>query len=73
VINPAVGLGSFVAQLFLRRPLMAASTREFTVQGSWAEPKVERVERKLGEPLPEQLDAPAQPAAAPASAPRPAS
>jgi uncharacterized protein YhdP len=72
VINPAVGLGSFVAQWFLRRPLMAASTREFTVQGSWAEPKVERVERKLGEPLPD-IESPAQPAAAPASAPRPAS
>jgi uncharacterized protein YhdP len=53
VINPAVGLGSFIAQLFLRRPLMAASTREFTVQGSWAEPKVERVERKLDAPLPD--------------------
>ena len=48
-----MGLGSFLAQLFLRRPLMAASTREFNVQGSWAEPKVERVERKLGAPLPE--------------------
>jgi uncharacterized protein (TIGR02099 family) len=70
VINPAVGLGSFVAQLFLRRPLMAASTREFTVQGSWDEPKVERVERKLDAPLPE-LDPPAPPAAA--SAPRGAS
>ena len=58
VINPAVGLGSFLAQMFLRRPLMAAGTREFTVQGSWADPKVERVERKFGEPLPE-LDAPA--------------
>jgi uncharacterized protein YhdP len=58
VINPAVGLGSFLAQLFLRRPLMAASTREFTVQGSWAEPKVERVERSLTAPLPE-MDAPA--------------
>jgi uncharacterized protein (TIGR02099 family) len=58
VINPAVGLGSFLAQMFLRRPLMAASTREFTVQGSWAEPKVERVERSLTAPLPE-LDAPA--------------
>jgi uncharacterized protein YhdP len=64
VINPAVGLGTFLAQVFLRRPLMAASTREFTVQGSWADPKVERVERKLGEPLPD-LDPP--PAA---SAPR---
>ncbi len=64
VINPAVGLGSFVAQLFLRRPLMAASTREFTVQGSWAEPKVERVERRFDAPLPE-LDAPAAAASAP--------
>jgi uncharacterized protein YhdP len=78
VINPAVGLGSFVAQLFLRRPLMAASTREFTVQGSWADPKVERVERRLDAPLPAEVDplaapTPAQPAAAPASAPRPAS
>ena len=58
VINPAIGLGSFIAQLFLRRPLMAASTREFTVQGSWAEPKVERVERKLDAPLPD-FDTPA--------------
>ena len=58
VINPAVGLGSFLAQMFLRRPLMAASTREFTVQGSWADPKVERVERRFDAPLPD-LDAPA--------------
>ncbi len=45
LINPAVGLGSFVAQLFLRQPLMAAGTREFHVHGSWADPKVDRVER----------------------------
>jgi uncharacterized protein YhdP len=56
VINPAVGLGSFLAQLFLRRPLIAASTREFTVEGTWAEPKVERVERKADASL--ELDAP---------------
>ena len=68
VINPAIGLGSFVAQLFLRRPLMAASTREFTVQGSWAEPKVERVERRLDAPLPD-FDTPL-PASAPASVPK---
>jgi uncharacterized protein (TIGR02099 family) len=66
-INPAIGLGTFVAQLFLRRPLMAASTREFTVQGSWAEPKVERVERKLDAPLPD-FDTPSA-----ASAPKPPS
>ena len=57
-INPAIGLGTFLAQLFLRRPLIAASTREFTVQGSWADPKVERVERKPGEPAPD-INAPA--------------
>jgi uncharacterized protein (TIGR02099 family) len=72
VINPAVGLGSFIAQYLLRKPLMAASTREFTVQGSWAEPKVERVERAPDAPLPD-TDAPPAPAAAPASALRPAS
>ena len=50
VINPAVGLGTFLAQYFLRKPLMAASTREFHITGPWDDPKVERVERsKLGE------------------------
>ncbi|HVK33812.1 MAG TPA: YhdP family protein [Burkholderiaceae bacterium] len=70
-INPAIGLGTFLAQMFLRRPLMAASTREFTVQGSWDEPKIERVERKPGEPIPEFDAAPSAPAGAPA--PKPAS
>ena len=51
VINPAIGLGTFLAQLFLRRPLMAANTREFHVTGPWADPKVERVERKADAPL----------------------
>jgi uncharacterized protein (TIGR02099 family) len=44
-INPAVGLGTFLAQLLLRKPMMAANTREFRVTGSWDDPKVERVER----------------------------
>lgn len=68
-INPAVGLGTFVAQLFLRKPLMQAVTREFTVTGGWDDPKVERVDRKFGDPLPD-LDPPAAPApSAAASAP----
>jgi uncharacterized protein (TIGR02099 family) len=45
-INPALGLGTFVAQWLLRRPLIAANTREFHVTGSWDEPKIDRVERK---------------------------
>jgi uncharacterized protein YhdP len=46
VINPVVGLGTFLAQLFLSKPLAEAGTREFRVSGSWADPKVDRVERK---------------------------
>ena len=47
IVNPALGLGTFLAQYFLRKPLMAASTREFRVSGPWDDPKVERVERPL--------------------------
>ncbi|WP_298833622.1 YhdP family protein [uncultured Piscinibacter sp.] len=65
-INPAVGLGTFLAQMFLRRPLTAAGTREFHVSGSWADPKVEKVERKIGDAVPE-LDAPASAPSAPRS------
>ena len=63
VINPAVGLGTFLAQVFLRKPLIAAGTREFHVSGSWVDPQVERVARKLGDPVPE-VDAPAAAASA---------
>jgi uncharacterized protein YhdP len=44
-INPAVALGTFVAQLMFREPLRAAGTREFRITGPLADPKVERVER----------------------------
>ena len=46
VINPAIGLGTFLAQYFLRRPLMQAATQEFHIDGSWANPKITKVERK---------------------------
>ncbi|MDE2095253.1 MAG: TIGR02099 family protein, partial [Burkholderiales bacterium] len=58
VINPAIGLGAFLAQAILKKPLTQAGTREFHVTGPWADPKVERVERKFGEDLP-AADAPA--------------
>ena len=47
IINPAVGLGTFLAQYFLRKPLAAAGTREFHVTGPWDDPKVDRVERSV--------------------------
>ncbi len=42
-INPVVGLGSFLAQVFLRGPLIQAATREFRIDGTWADPRVERI------------------------------
>ncbi|MDY0744613.1 YhdP family protein [Paucibacter sp. R3-3] len=46
LINPAIGLGTFLAQLLLNKPLAAASTREFHITGRWDDPKVEPVEHK---------------------------
>ncbi|MCV5943015.1 hypothetical protein OFN64_40680, partial [Escherichia coli] len=48
VINPAIGLGTFLAQWFLRKPLAEASTREFHVTGTWTDPKVDAVRRRPG-------------------------
>jgi uncharacterized protein YhdP len=62
VINPAIGLGAFLAQALLKKPLTAAGTREFHVSGPWADPKVERVERKLGEDVPSTGEAASAPA-----------
>jgi uncharacterized protein (TIGR02099 family) len=45
-INPAIGLGTFLAQLFLRRPLTEAATQEFHIDGPWSDPRITRVERK---------------------------
>lgn len=50
-INPAIGLGTFLAQLFLRQPLIEAVTRELQVKGTWADPQITEVKRtgKTGE------------------------
>ena len=45
-INPAIGLGAFVAQWLLSKPVNKAATQELRITGSWAQPKVEKVERK---------------------------
>lgn len=44
-INPAIGLGSFLAQFLLRQPLQSAATQEFRVSGGWADPQVEKLAR----------------------------
>ncbi len=61
-VNPVVGLTTFLAQLFLQNPLSRASTQEFLIDGSWADPRVTRVDLRGLPPTP-------PPASAPASAP----
>ena len=48
-INPVIGLGSFLAQMFLRGPLMEAATRTFHVHGPWSDPVVDPVSKKTVE------------------------
>ena len=45
-INPVWGLSSFLAQLIVRKPLIESLTQEFVLDGTWAEPRVTKVERK---------------------------
>ncbi len=58
LINPAIGLGAFVAQLVLKQPLIQAATREFEITGHWDNPEIAPVKTPAGAP------------AAPASAPK---
>ena len=55
-INPALGLGTVLAQLVLRRPLVQAATQEFRVDGTWTDPRVTRVSR-TAQPAPEKQEA----------------
>jgi len=52
VINPAIGLGTFLAQLFLREPLSRAATQEFQIDGTWTEPRVTRLARPATQSAP---------------------
>ena len=45
-INPAIGLGTFLAQVLLRGTLIESATQEFHVDGTWLDPKVTKVARK---------------------------
>lgn len=60
LVNPAIGLGSFLAQLFLKAPLAKALTHEYQVTGPWKEPVVTKLERKAeAAPLPAPASGPA--------------
>ncbi len=44
IINPVVGLTSFLTQYFLKTPLAKSTTQEFRVLGSWKDPKVSKID-----------------------------
>ncbi|MFN3887662.1 MAG: YhdP family protein, partial [Aquabacterium sp.] len=77
-INPVVGLGTFLAQVLLRKQVSDASSQAFHVTGSWAQPQVTRVpfhaeaaEAAAGSVAPQVLAPPAPPGpAASDTAPR---
>lgn len=44
-INPAIGIGTFLAQLFLHKPLMKEMTHEYQITGSWNNPEISEIKR----------------------------
>ncbi|MDL2283652.1 TIGR02099 family protein [Oxalobacter sp. OttesenSCG-928-P03] len=46
LINPAIGVGTFLAQLFLKDPLSKTFTFEYQITGSWTEPNIQKLESK---------------------------
>ena len=51
-VNPAMAVGSFLAQWLLRQPLNDANTQEFHVSGPWGDPQIRRVPRQRPAPEP---------------------
>jgi uncharacterized protein YhdP len=52
IVNPAVGLGVFLAQSLFSQPLSRALAHEIDITGSWSDPKVvERKRERFGAPL----------------------
>ena len=49
-VNPVIGVGTFLAQLFLRDPLMKAFTFEYQVTGPWKDPVVTKLVRQPTSP-----------------------
>lgn len=43
-VNPVIGLGSYLAQLFLAQPMMRALTYEMQVTGPWKAPVITKLE-----------------------------
>jgi uncharacterized protein YhdP len=54
-VNPVIGLGSFLAQLFLRAPVMKALTYQMRITGPWKSPTIVKLDNPP--PLPAAANA----------------
>jgi len=41
-----IGLSTFLAQMLLSKPLAAAATQEFQIEGTWTDPTIVKVPRR---------------------------
>jgi uncharacterized protein (TIGR02099 family) len=58
--NPAIGLGSFIAQWALRKPLQDMFAYEYDIEGSWADPTVTERSRPRFDAMADELQRPAE-------------
>ncbi|MCA1857502.1 TIGR02099 family protein [Massilia oculi] len=54
-VNPIIGIGSYLAQLFLRAPVMKALTYQMRISGPWKSPTIVKIDN----PAPPPAQAPA--------------
>jgi uncharacterized protein YhdP len=59
LVNPAIGLGTFIAQYILRNPMREFLSYEYRITGGWTDPVVESVKREMKSEGPE-MKAPEQ-------------
>jgi len=43
-VNPVIGIGSFLAQLFLQNPLSQAFTQKYNITGPWQDPIIKKID-----------------------------
>ncbi len=46
-INPIVGITSYLAQYFLKKPIAQAATKDFLIEGTWSDPVVTKIDSKF--------------------------
>ena len=44
IVNPIIGLSTFLAQWFLHNPLSKAAAQSYQVEGTWSNPRVTKIE-----------------------------